>query len=126
MEPAIIGRQQELSTVDEILAAVCEHDVGLLIRGEPGIGKTALLDELVRRARSAGMSVLRTSPSEAETKLALAGIGDLFSEMEPDVITSLPAPQRRALETALLLTDPVPTRWSLASSPSRCSPRCAG
>lgn len=102
----IVGRQDELSLVDELLAAVPETGGALLLRGEPGIGKTALLDELVQRASTRGIRALRTSPSQAESALALVGIGDLLSEAALPVLAELPSPQRRALETALLLTEP--------------------
>ncbi len=103
----IVGRQEELVLVDELLAAVQNDDRGLLFRGEPGIGKTTLLDELVDRAGAQGITVLRTSPSQAESSLALVGIGDLLSEASLPLLADLPPPQRRALETALLLREPV-------------------
>lgn len=103
----IVGRQKELALVDELLAAVQHGDCGLVFRGEPGIGKTVLLDELAGRAGAQGIAVLRTSPSRAESSLALVGIGDLLSEASLPLLADLPPPQRRALEAALLLREPV-------------------
>jgi predicted ATPase len=59
----------------------------------------------VDRARELEIRVLVASPVEAETKFSLATLGDLLGGVLGDVLPALPAPQRRALETALLLED---------------------
>lgn len=76
------------------------------MRGERGIGKTALVDEIRARSAARGMLVLHCAPGEGDARLALTGLGDLLSNVAPMVVPHLPLPQRRALEVALLLADP--------------------
>lgn len=78
----------------------------LLIEGEAGIGKTALFEAGVSDARSRGMRVMRSRPSEAEVRLSHAGLMELFDGVEPELVDSLPGPQRDALRVALRWDDP--------------------
>ncbi len=100
------GRGPELATVDDALAKAGEGFRLLVIGGEAGIGKTTVLDEGVRRARAAGFRVLFCRAAEAESGMSFAGLGDLLALVEPAELTPLPAPQRRALEIALLREEP--------------------
>ena len=77
----------------------------LVVRGEPGVGKTALLDYLTRRA--AGCQVVRAAGVQSEMELAFAGLHQLCAPML-DHAQSLPAPQRAALHTAFGLADGPP------------------
>src|SRR3954452_18135631 len=69
----------------------------LLIRGEPGMGKSALLDDTA--ARAGGFRVLRTAGLEAESALAFAALQRLLRPASGR-LGALPAPQRRALRVA--------------------------
>lgn len=100
----LVGRDDELRRVDAFLDEAVERSRVLVLSGEPGIGKTRLLQAGVERALARGVSVLRARPNEAERRLAFAGLGDLFA-VRYDEIGALPAPQRRALRAALLLED---------------------
>ncbi|MEJ8640556.1 AAA family ATPase [Streptomyces sp. MS1.HAVA.3] len=74
----------------------------LLLHGEPGIGKSALLEKAV--AQAAGMTVLRATAIEMEAELAFAGLGELVRPVE-QLISRLPSVQARALRTALSLEE---------------------
>jgi DNA-binding CsgD family transcriptional regulator len=97
-ESGLIGRRQELDTV----AALVEHARAgrsgvLIVRGEPGIGKSALLEDITRRAH--GFRIARVAGVESEMELAYAALQQLcrpFSDSVPD----LPEPQRDALNSA--------------------------
>ena len=81
----------------------------LVVRGEPGVGKTALLDYLAGRA--SGCQVVRAAGVQSEMELAFAGLHQLCAPML-DHAQALPAPQREALRTALgLSAGPVPDRF---------------
>ena len=88
----------------------------MLLRGEPGIGKTALLDEVVEAAD--GMTVLRARGVESEAELAFAGLTDLLAPAM-DAIASLPAHQADALLSALAINaepaNPLTVRVALRS-----------
>jgi len=98
----IIGRKQELGTVEAFVARQDDRPASLLLEGEAGSGKTTLWLGGCEAARSAGARVLVARPLQAETGFAFAGIADLLTEAT-EVIAELPEPQERALRVALLL-----------------------
>jgi DNA-binding CsgD family transcriptional regulator len=105
MGPELFGRDAELAGVVAFLDAVPSGPVGLLIEGEPGIGKTTLWHEVVRQAEERGFRVLRARPAEREQSLSYAALGDLLRGVIPDVEATLPEPQIDALRSAMLLSE---------------------
>jgi DNA-binding CsgD family transcriptional regulator len=103
---AIFGREQQLAAADAFLAAACAGFSVLRLHGEPGIGKTTVWREVIRRARSGDFRVLSCRPAQAETKLALSGLADLLEPVEGEAYSGLPPPQRHALDVALLRAEP--------------------
>jgi len=99
---AVIGRDRELETVVRFLNGAGPGPAALVIRGEPGIGKTTIWRAALARAVEASFTVVSSRPSSAETDLPYAGLGDLFARVDENVMKALPAPQRRALDVALL------------------------
>ncbi len=100
----IVGREDELTLLDAWLDEPSAP--ALVLDGDPGIGKTTLWREAVRRASGLGFRVLTTVATEAEARLSYAGLGDLLGPTASDVLGELPPPQRLALEVALLLREP--------------------
>ena len=100
--PGFVGRTSERELLDGLLARVRvgESEV-MVIRGEAGIGKTALLRYAARQA--SGYRVAELTGVEAEMELAFAGIHQLCGTML-DRLNELPRPQRDALSVALGLT----------------------
>ena len=103
---AIVGRDLERATIDEFLANARAGPVVLFLEGEPGIGKTALWAAGVEAAERQGARVLSSRAVQAEAKLSYAALGDLLSEAADEVLPSLAAPQRHALEVAMLRVEP--------------------
>ena len=102
MDPAVIvGRDLELAGLDEFVRGTGAPHTLILV-GAPGIGKTTLWEAALDRARDAGVRVLSTRGAAAEAKLSLTGIFDLADPVPKEVLSQLPAPQRVALEVALL------------------------
>src|SRR3954471_8964364 len=99
----VVGREQERAVVDALLAA---RSGGLLVSGEPGIGKTVLWEQGVRAASEDGWTVLVHRSARAETAFAFAGLSDLVAPVLDESLDALAAPRRRALEVALLLAEP--------------------
>src|SRR5246500_1746490 len=106
----LTDRRAECSVLDRLVYAVLAGASRVLVvHGEPGVGKSALLDYLSGRA--AGCRVARATGVESEMELAFAGLHQLLSPML-DRIDRLPGPQREALRTAFgLRAGPVPDRF---------------
>jgi DNA-binding CsgD family transcriptional regulator len=104
--PAVFGRDSELAALRGLVAA--DRRVGaVLLTGAAGIGKTALWEAGLEMARAAGRLVLAARPAGTEAGMAFAGLIDLCDRVGPEVLTDLPAPQRSALEVALLRAEPL-------------------
>src|SRR6266446_8750907 len=94
----LIGRQSESALLDELVEAVrAGESRALVVRGEPGVGKTALLEYVAEQA--SGCLVVRAAGVQSEMELAFAGLHQLLAPML-DRLDRLPAPQRDALRTA--------------------------
>ncbi|HEV2815290.1 MAG TPA: AAA family ATPase, partial [Solirubrobacteraceae bacterium] len=91
----LLGRDDECAALDRLLADVRQcRSRSLILRGEAGIGKTALLTHIVDSASD--LTVARAGGVESEMELAFAGLHQLCAPML-DRLPRLPAPQRRAL-----------------------------
>ncbi len=102
----LVGRGPELARIDQLLDAVRGGtSEALLIRGDAGIGKSALLEVAVERA--AGMRVLRASGVDSEAEIAHAGLLTLTGPIR-HLLERLPRPQAGALGSALGLQAPLP------------------
>src|SRR5215831_17577943 len=96
--PSLYGRRRECAVLDELLEQVRRgHSAVLLMRGEAGMGKTALLEYVARRAR--GCRLVRVTGVRSEMALAFAGLHQLCAPMLSRA-ECLPVPQREALRTA--------------------------
>jgi hypothetical protein len=96
--PSLVGRRSECDRLSGLLAAAkAGRSQVLVLRGEAGIGKTALLEFLLGRAT--GCQVGRAAGIESEMELAFAGLHQLCSPYL-DRVDTLPAPQAEALGTA--------------------------
>src|SRR4051794_24384875 len=96
-QPTLLGRADECALLDAMVGAIRRGEgPSLVVRGEAGIGKTALLEYLVRSASD--LTVLRAVGVESEMELAYAGLHQLCGALL-DRVGALPTPQRQALET---------------------------
>ena len=92
------GRRDECKKLDGLLDAIrVGQSRSLVLSGEPGVGKSALLDYLA--ARASDCHVARIAGIQSELELSFAGLHQLCSPML-DRLNVLPAPQRNALSTA--------------------------
>jgi len=99
---ALFGRQREREVLDRVLEGAREGRGGVLaVYGEPGVGKTALLEYSIEAGRNFRIS--RTSGVEGEMELAFAALQQLCSPSF-DLLEHLPQPQREAVEVALGLS----------------------
>ena len=109
------GRDAERAAIGALLeGARSSRSAALVIRGEAGIGKSALLADTAARAED--MHVLRARGVESESDLPFAAVQGLLRPAL-DRLDALPAPQARALGTALGLADgPPPERFLVYSA----------
>src|SRR3954468_5526872 len=100
--PGLLGRSSECDTLDRLVATVrAGQSAVLVVRGEAGVGKSALLASLIERA--SGCRIVRAAGVESEMELAFAGLEQLCGPML-DRLGRLPAPQRDALGVAFGLS----------------------
>ena len=104
----MLGRAREREALDRLLDGVVEERRGgvLVVHGEPGVGKTALLEYTVAAARR--FRIARTSGVEAEMELPFAAVQQLCSPFF-ELRERLPDPQQHGLDVAFgLSTGPAP------------------
>jgi DNA-binding CsgD family transcriptional regulator len=109
----LIGRRSESRVLDGLVAAVSAGESrALVVRGEPGMGKTALLNHAIEHA--SGCRVVRATGVQSEMELAFAALHQLLALML-DRVDGLPAPQRDALGVAFgMRPGPAPDRFLVA------------
>ena len=94
----LLGRGPECAALDRLLGTVrAGQSAALVVRGEPGVGKTALLEYVVEQA--AGCRVVRAAGVESEMEVVFAALHQLCGELL-DRGDALPEPQRDALAVA--------------------------
>ena len=101
----LVGRERECARIDGLLAeARAGKSAALVIAGEAGIGKSAILEHAI--ARASGMTVLRARGVESESEIAFSALWDV---VRPVVgrLDAIPEPQAAALAGALALGPPV-------------------
>lgn len=104
----IVGRRPERSALDGLLAGARDGRSGVVVlSGEAGIGKTALLERTRDVAAGSGFRVERSTGAESETQFAFAGLHQLCAPML-DRVSALPAPQEAAMAVALGLRGGAP------------------
>jgi DNA-binding CsgD family transcriptional regulator len=106
----LADRRRERGVLDRLVADVrAGESRTLVVRADPGMGKTALLDYLAERA--SGCRVVRVAGMQSEMELVFAGLHQLCTPLHGR-LKHLPAPQRAALQTAFgLSTGPAPDRF---------------
>jgi DNA-binding CsgD family transcriptional regulator len=101
----IHGRAGPVAQIDALLAAAAQRRSGvLLLHGEAGIGKTALLEQAGAAAAAAGLTVLKGAGHESEAEFAFATLDQLLRPLA-GLMPSLPLPQAKALRGALGMSD---------------------
>ena len=93
-----VGRGHELAIAREVLAGLAGGPRALLIEGDAGIGKTAVWRAALEHAGPALVCVA----DQADARLSFSGLADLLGGVADELLPRLPAPQREALEVALV------------------------
>src|SRR5256885_443606 len=110
----LLGRETELETLTALLDDVDRTGTALVLRGDPGIGKSRLLAEVAAVARERGIVVLSTTGVQSEARLAFAGLHQLLRPVKDRAADLIPA-QRAARDAACGLTEgPAPEHFRIA------------
>src|SRR3954463_4043185 len=118
----LLGRDDERLALDRLLAEAREGHSGVLaLAGEPGIGKTALLEHAARSA--AGMRVLRARGIRSEAEVPFAGLAELLRPAL-EALDRIPAPPAPAPAGALA-PGPATAQDRPAGARARAQDRCA-
>jgi DNA-binding CsgD family transcriptional regulator len=96
----LIGRESDLQFLEALVERIGSAGQALLLRGEAGVGKSALLAEAARLADARGLRVLRAAGVEFEADVSFSALNQLLQPLFED-LESLDAWQREALTTAL-------------------------
>src|SRR5438552_17382869 len=96
---ALIGRMGERRIVRELLDRLPGQGGALVVRGEAGIGKSAIVAEAARRARTDGFQILTAAGVQSEAHLPFAGLHQLLRPIQK-AVDVLPGPQRGAMAAA--------------------------
>ncbi len=109
----LLGREREQAAIDRLVESARDgHGGALVVHGEPGVGKTALLDDLVEKA--ATLRIVRTAGVEGEMELPFAAVQQLCAPITA-FTERLPRPQRDALDIAFgLRPGPAPNPFLVA------------
>src|ERR1700722_9537571 len=110
--PRLMDRRAERDALGGLVDAVRSGESrALVVRGDPGVGKTVLVDHLAGRASGAGCQVARAAGVQSEMELAFAGLHQLCAPMLGHV-DGIPRPQQDALRIAFgLAAGPPPDRF---------------
>src|SRR5262245_23164305 len=96
----LIGRDRELTDLGDFVTAAAADGATLLLNGEPGIGKTALLGAAAEMAAAADTRVVRGGGVEYETDVSFAGLHQLVDQLS-DELRHLPPLTRTTIEVAV-------------------------
>src|ERR1700716_1596212 len=102
MPAGAVSRLAESRVVADFLSSASREPAGVVVEGEPGIGKTTLWLAAVEQARERGFQVLSARPAAAESVLAYGSLVDLLGEVDAAIWADLPEPQRLAVDRILL------------------------
>jgi DNA replication protein DnaC len=106
----LIGRDRELATLDAFVGQAAADGATLLLTGEPGVGKTALLVAATEIAAADGARIIRGGGVEYESDVSFAGLHQLVDPLSEE-LRQLPSPTRVPIEVALGIgSGPAPDR----------------
>jgi DNA-binding CsgD family transcriptional regulator len=109
----LVGREHELALLEERLAQAADRGGALIVRGEAGVGKSALLETARRNALDSGTATLMTAGFQSEAHVAFAGLHRLLRPVLGS-LDRLPEPQRAAIQAAFGIREAAPDFFLIA------------
>ncbi|MFE5023368.1 ATP-binding protein [Streptomyces sp. NPDC056656] len=102
-----MGRSAELALIDDLFDPTAPRGVALVLSGDAGVGKSALLDTAAERASEAGFKVIRIVGSQFEQSVSFSGLTQLIQPLA-EAIPALPPRQAETLQAVRGLSDEQP------------------
>src|SRR5580658_6010914 len=96
---SLVGRDAELDVLTGMVSRVGDRGCAIIVLGEPGVGKSSLLQATAEYSRSSGLQVLQTTGIETEAQLPFAGLHQVVRPLL-DSLDQLPQAQRQAIRAA--------------------------
>lgn len=110
------GRAEELELIAALTSRLEDHGLAVVLVGDPGVGKTALLEAAQKQARLSGLLVLQAHAAEFEAEIPYSGLSQLTAPLL-DVIPELGRAHEQALEVSLGLREgPAPSLAAVATA----------
>jgi hypothetical protein len=90
MGEEIVGRERELEALERFLSSAPHGACGLVLAGEPGIGKSTVWQAALPLAEQRGYRVATSRPAGSEATLTYAALGDLLADVADELAVALP------------------------------------
>jgi DNA-binding CsgD family transcriptional regulator len=112
----LVGREKDIAALFAFVDEAAAHGASLVVSGEPGVGKTALIEAAVSYAVSSGLRLLRVTGAQFEANVSFSGLHQLLFPLLGSHLDQLDELQRSALRSALGLQEsPVAPDWMMLS-----------
>jgi predicted ATP-dependent serine protease len=113
----LVGLDGETDMIVGLLEDIRDRDGALVVAGEPGVGKSALLMASAEMATDRGLLVLRTAGVQSEMNLPFAALHKILRRVLAQA-ENVPLPQRNAIQAAFAMADAAaPDLFLIASKP---------
>jgi len=107
----LVGRDQDIAALRAFADQAAARGGALVVSGEAGLGKTALIEAVTSYAVSSGLRVLRATGAQFEANVSFAGLHQLLFPLLGSHLDQLDDAQRTALQSALGMREGVPPDW---------------
>jgi DNA-binding CsgD family transcriptional regulator len=102
----LLDREREMRWILSRFEKRTSGPLVVVVRGEPGIGKSSLWRAAVSELGGRSWAVLKCRPTDSVIRLSFSALGDLLDGLDAITLQALPAPQQRAIESMLKRIDP--------------------
>jgi DNA-binding CsgD family transcriptional regulator len=113
--PDLVGRERDIAVIRAFVDQAADHGGTLVVSGEAGVGKTALIQAATSYAVSAGIRLLRATGAQFEANVSFSGLHQLLLPLLGDDLDQLDALHRTALRSALGLQQGAAPDWMTLS-----------